>query len=73
MTIAPVFTVRAFPHKKSLQFLLADVQSSDRAKELQGTNMLYPYRFQPILAERVWGGDALARYGKAVKPGQHIG
>jgi mannose-6-phosphate isomerase len=35
--------------------------------------MLYPYRFQPILAERVWGGDTLARYGKAVKPGQHIG
>jgi mannose-6-phosphate isomerase len=35
--------------------------------------MLYPYRFQPILVERVWGGDTLARYGKNILPGQHIG
>jgi mannose-6-phosphate isomerase len=35
--------------------------------------MLYPYRFQPILAERVWGGQMLARYGKAIPAGQRIG
>ncbi len=35
--------------------------------------MIYPYRFKPILAERVWGGDTLARYGKPIAPGQHIG
>jgi mannose-6-phosphate isomerase len=35
--------------------------------------MLYPYRFQPILVERVWGGDTLARYGKALPPGKPIG
>jgi len=41
--------------------------------ELQDANMIYPYRFQPILAERVWGGNSLARYGKSVSPGQRIG
>jgi mannose-6-phosphate isomerase len=35
--------------------------------------MIYPLQFEPILVERVWGGDRLARYGKAVAPGQHIG
>jgi len=35
--------------------------------------MLYPYRFEPILVERVWGGDTLARFGKMVSPGQRIG
>jgi mannose-6-phosphate isomerase len=35
--------------------------------------MLYPLKFKPILMERVWGGDALARYGKAVPPGKKIG
>ena len=35
--------------------------------------MLYPYKFQPILVERVWGGDALGRFGKSVRPGQRIG
>ncbi len=35
--------------------------------------MLYPYRFQPILAERVWGGQNLTRYGKTIPPGQVIG
>jgi len=35
--------------------------------------MLYPYRFHPILAERVWGGDSLARYGKPIPPGKRIG
>ena len=28
--------------------------------------MLYPYKFTPILVERVWGGQALARFGKPV-------
>jgi len=41
--------------------------------QLQGTNMLYPYRFQPILAERVWGGQTLARYGKSIPAGKRIG
>lgn len=35
--------------------------------------MLYPYRFRPILAERVWGGDTLARYGKTIPAGKVIG
>jgi len=37
------------------------------------TNMLYPLRFQPILVERLWGGTALARYGKPIPPGKSIG
>jgi mannose-6-phosphate isomerase len=35
--------------------------------------MLYPYKFNPILLERVWGGRALARYGKPVAPAARIG
>jgi mannose-6-phosphate isomerase len=35
--------------------------------------MLYPYKFVPALVERVWGGNALDRYGKAVPPGKRIG
>jgi mannose-6-phosphate isomerase len=35
--------------------------------------MLYPLKFKPLLVERVWGGNALARYGKSVSPGQRIG
>ena len=35
--------------------------------------MLYPYRFTPILVERVWGGQTLARFGKTVPPGKRIG
>src|SRR5882757_8367317 len=35
--------------------------------------MLYPLKFAPLLVERVWGGDALARYGKAIPSGQRIG
>jgi mannose-6-phosphate isomerase len=35
--------------------------------------MLYPLRFQPILVERIWGGDTLARYGKPIPPGKRIG
>lgn len=35
--------------------------------------MFYPYKFAPILTERVWGGQTLARYGKPIPPGQHIG
>jgi mannose-6-phosphate isomerase len=35
--------------------------------------MLYPYKFTPALVERVWGGNALARYGKPVPPGKRIG
>lgn len=33
----------------------------------------YPLRFTPILLEKVWGGDALARLGKGVPPGARIG
>jgi len=33
----------------------------------------YPLRFRPLLKERVWGGNALARYGHAVDPAQTIG
>ncbi|HUI05410.1 MAG TPA: type I phosphomannose isomerase catalytic subunit [Verrucomicrobiae bacterium] len=35
--------------------------------------MLYPYKFVPSLVERVWGGNALRRYGKAVPEGKRIG
>ena len=35
--------------------------------------MLYPYKFQPILVERIWGGTALAKYGKAIPTGKRIG
>lgn len=35
--------------------------------------MLYPYRFQPLLMERVWGGRELARYGKSIPPDRRIG
>ena len=35
--------------------------------------MLYPYKFAPVLIERIWGGDALARYGKSVSTGKRIG
>ncbi len=35
--------------------------------------MLYPYKFTPALIERVWGGNALARYGKSIPAGKHIG
>jgi mannose-6-phosphate isomerase len=34
---------------------------------------LYPLRFRPILVERVWGGQTLARYGKSVPTGKRIG
>jgi len=35
--------------------------------------MLYPYKFTPVLQERVWGGNALEHYGKPVPPGKRIG
>jgi len=35
--------------------------------------MLYPYKFVPTLIERVWGGNALRRYGKPVPTGKRIG
>ncbi len=35
--------------------------------------MLYPYKFTPVLIERVWGGNALEHYGKSVPPGKRIG
>ncbi len=35
--------------------------------------MLYPFLLDPILAPKPWGGDRLARYGKAVEPGDRIG
>ena len=35
--------------------------------------MLYPLKFEPILVERIWGGDALTRYGKRIPPGKRIG
>ncbi|MEI8064289.1 MAG: type I phosphomannose isomerase catalytic subunit [Verrucomicrobiota bacterium] len=35
--------------------------------------MLYPYKFKSILVERLWGGAALARYGKAIPAGKRIG
>ncbi|MGA2603552.1 MAG: type I phosphomannose isomerase catalytic subunit [Verrucomicrobiia bacterium] len=35
--------------------------------------MLYPYKFTPVLQERVWGGNALEHYGKSVPPGKRIG
>ena len=43
------------------------------SNELQGTKMLYPYKFTPALVERVWGGTALSRYGKSIPFGKRIG
>lgn len=33
----------------------------------------YPLLLEPLLYSKVWGGDRLARFGKAVAPGSHIG
>lgn len=35
--------------------------------------MLAPYKFNPILVERVWGGNELRHYGKSLPPGKRIG
>jgi mannose-6-phosphate isomerase len=40
---------------------------------LQDRIMIYPYKFQPIFVERIWGGRELARFGKTLPPGQRIG
>ncbi len=34
---------------------------------------LYPLKFQPILKEKIWGGDKLQTYGKSVRMGEQIG
>ncbi|MEI6084790.1 MAG: type I phosphomannose isomerase catalytic subunit [Verrucomicrobiota bacterium] len=41
--------------------------------KLVATANLYPLKFTPILVERIWGGTALARYGKPIPPGKRIG
>jgi mannose-6-phosphate isomerase len=56
-----------------LQILLAVAQSMQNGSQLQGTKMLYPYKFTPLLQERVWGGNALEHYGKSVPPGKRVG
>ena len=56
----------------SLQFPLRRETLSETRNNCK-RNMLYPYKFQPILVERLWGGIALARYGKAIPPGKRIG
>jgi mannose-6-phosphate isomerase len=33
----------------------------------------YPLLFEPVLLPKVWGGDRLAKFGKAVSPGDRIG
>ncbi len=33
----------------------------------------YPLLLRPMLLPKVWGGDRLARFGKAVKPGDRVG
>ncbi len=35
--------------------------------------MLYPFKFLPILVERVWGGQSLSKYGKSVPYNKCIG
>ena len=34
---------------------------------------LAPFRLDPVLVERPWGGSRLAEYGKTLPPGLHIG
>lgn len=34
---------------------------------------MYPLLLRPILLEKVWGGDRLARFGKQVRPGTKVG
>src|SRR5579859_3052642 len=41
--------------------------------QLQGTKMLYPYKFTPTLVERVWGGNTLEHFGKTIPFGKRIG
>jgi mannose-6-phosphate isomerase len=41
--------------------------------QLQGGSMLYPYKFKPILVERLWGGRALEKFGKILPPDKLIG
>ncbi|RMD60046.1 MAG: mannose-6-phosphate isomerase, partial [Planctomycetota bacterium] len=33
----------------------------------------YPLTFEPILKEKVWGGDRLRAWGKPVEPGAKVG
>ncbi len=35
--------------------------------------MLYPYRFTPLLMERIWGGQVLAKFGKSLPSNKLIG
>jgi mannose-6-phosphate isomerase len=56
-----------------LQILLAVAQCSKTAANCKAPKMLYPYKFTPLLQERVWGGNALEHYGKSVPPGKRIG
>lgn len=37
------------------------------------TDLPYPLLFHPILLEKVWGSDRLARFGKPVRPGAKVG
>ena len=71
--LATARMLRVFPHRKKLQILLAVAQSMRNGHQLQGPKMLYPYKFTPAMVERVWGGNALARYGKPVPQGKRIG
>src|SRR5208283_3380917 len=48
-------------------------QCMQNGSKLQGSKMLYPYKFTPVLQERVWGGNALEHYGKSVPPGKRVG
>lgn len=38
-----------------------------------GAHTILPLTFSPLLLQKVWGGDRLARFGKAVAPGDTIG
>jgi mannose-6-phosphate isomerase len=35
--------------------------------------MFYPYKFDPVLVERVWGGRVLAKFGKSLPANKYIG
>ena len=56
----------------SLQFLLQRGTLGETSNDCK-RNMLYPYKFKSILVERIWGGNALARYGKDIPTGKRIG
>src|ERR1017187_1636518 len=63
----------SFPIEKCCKSSLRLRSLGETAANCKVQKMIYPYKFAPILVERVWGGHLLERYGKSVPPGKRIG